>query len=158
MVDPREPAWVTTLTGSGRGAVGVIAVWGPAALSVVDAAFRPGRGPSLSATAPGRLRLGRMGEGLGDEVVAVVLGGSPPAVEVHCHGGQAAVRLVTQSLRDAGADLTDPSEWALHHAGSPVRAEAMLDLASASTVRAASILLDQAQGALDRELARILDG
>ncbi len=157
MVDLQERARLTTLTGSGRGAVGVLAVWGHGALSVVDAVFRPNRGPSLSATPPGRLRLGRIGRGLGDEVVAVVLEELPPGVEVQCHGGAAALTLVKSALQEAGAEPAEPAEWAGHHLSTPTRAEALVDLAFATTIRAASILLDQAHGSLDRQLDEVLN-
>jgi len=157
VVDPRGGAKLTTLTGSGRGAVGVIAVWGQGALAVVEAVFRPNQGSSLSSAPRGRLRLGRIGRGLGDEVVAVVLDGTPPVVEVQSHGGTAALALVTAALVEVGAEPAGPDEWAEQLGGSPSRAQAMLDLASVTTLRAASILMDQAHGALDRVLEEVLD-
>src|SRR3954452_5804472 len=92
---------VCVLSPEGRGAVAVVRVWGPGALEVADAAFRPARGGTLAGSPAGRLRLGRMGAGLGDEVVAVVIAEAPAQgespeveVEIHCHGGPAAVVLV----------------------------------------------------------------
>jgi tRNA modification GTPase len=156
--EPRARSWLTTLTAAGRGAIGVVAVWGPGALAAADAAFRPARGPSLAATRPGRPRLGRVGRGLGDEVVAVVLDESPPSVEIQCHGGAVALALVIEALQAAGAEAVEPARWAERQAGSPLRAAALVDLASAPTVRAASILLDQAGGALDREIEQLRQG
>ena len=100
-------AFVTRLTSEGRGAIAVLRIWGPRAPEIVDAAFRPDRGARLAETPPGRLRLGRLGRGLGDEVVVVKLGGEPPAVEVQCHGGDAAVRSIVEALCDAGATIGD---------------------------------------------------
>jgi tRNA modification GTPase len=105
----------------------------------------------------GRLRLGRMGEGLGDEVVAVILPGEdPPSVEIQCHGGPAAIGLVIEALEAAGAKQAGVSDWALHQGASRIEAEAMIDLAGAPTLRTAEILLEQAQGALERELAHVI--
>src|SRR4051812_44488990 len=112
MSDPAGSAWVAVLTPEGRGAIAVLRVWGPGALRVADAAFRPARGPGMAATPPGRLRLGRIGAGVGDEVVAVVLGGEPAEVEIQCHGGPAPVELVMTALEGAGAERTAPGAWA----------------------------------------------
>jgi tRNA modification GTPase len=136
------------LTPEGRGALAVLRLWGPGALAVADAAFRPARGRSLARTRPGRLRLGRIGAGRGDEVVAVVIEGDPPEVEIHCHGGPAAVALVVAALVDGGAERRQPGAWARHAAGTAIEAEALVDLARAPTLRTAEILLEQAQGAL----------
>ncbi len=147
---------MTILTAQGRGAIGVVRVWGRGAVEATDAAFRPMRGRRLAETPPGRLRLGRMGRGLGDEVVAVVIDENPPAVEIQCHGGPAALRLVFEALQDAGAVPAEPASWAEHHAASPIQAAALVDLARAPTLRTAEILLEQAQGALDRELSQVV--
>lgn len=144
------------LTAPGRGAIAVIRVWGEEALKVADGAFRPARGKGLASSRPGRLRVGRIGSGLGDEVVAVVIEGHPPEVEVQCHGGPAAVGLVVEALTAGGAKLRPDRAWARHSAGSSLRAEAALALAQAPTLRGAEILLDQAEGALDEELRSVI--
>ncbi|WP_435011177.1 GTPase [Tundrisphaera lichenicola] len=145
------------LTAPGRGAIAVIRVWGEGALRVADSAFRPIRGKGLASSRPCRLRVGRIGSGLGDEVVAVVIEGHPPEVEVQCHGGPAAVALVVEALTVGGAKLRSDRAWARHSAGSSLRAEATLALAKAPTLRGAEILLDQAEGALDEELRRVIE-
>ena len=152
----RAGARVCVLTPQGRGAVAVVRVWGPQALAVADAAFRPRRGPSLAESPPGRLRLGRMGAGIGDEVVAVVIASEPPEVEVYAHGGAAAVALVVEALVAEGAELRRPVAWVRHDARSAIAAEALVDLARAPTVRTAEILLEQAQGALEADVREAL--
>ena len=147
---------VAVVTAPSRGAIAVVRAWGEGALELVDAAFRPARGEGLVRSSPGRLRVGRIGSGLGDEVVAVVVGGDPPEVEVQCHGGPAPVALVVEALTAGGARLRRPRSWARHSAGSILRAEAALALARAPTFRAAEVLLDQAEGALDDELRRAM--
>src|SRR5206468_2416550 len=120
------------------------------ALAVADAVFRPARGARLAETPTGRLRLGRIGDGLGDEVVAVVVEGEPPGpeVEIHCHGGPAAVGLVVAALGGVGVERRQPVAWVRHAAQSAIEAEALVDLARAPTLRTAEILLEQANGAL----------
>jgi tRNA modification GTPase len=71
-----------------------------------------------------------------------------PEVEIHCHGGPAAVALVVEALVGQGAERRQPAAWVRHAARSPIEAEALVDLSRASTIRAAEIFLEQAQGAL----------
>lgn len=146
------------LTPEGRGAIAVVRVWGPGAVEVADRVFRPRWGGSLAASGPGRLRLGRVGEGLGDEVVAVVVDGADPEVEIDCHGGPAAVGLVIAALEAAGAERRQPVAWVRHASRSAIAAEAEVDLVRAPTVRTAEVLLEQAQNALEDEVRRCLDG
>ncbi|MGE3821969.1 MAG: GTPase [Isosphaeraceae bacterium] len=143
------------LTPRGRGAVAVVRVWGPNALSAVDSVFRPVTPRSLARTRPGDVRFGRVGAGLGDEVVAVVTQDAPPEVELHGHGGMAAVNLILEALAGIGVECRQPAAWVRGNARSIIEAEATVDLARAPTLRCAEILLEQAQGALDRELAAI---
>ena len=154
---PGRGPFIAVLTAPGRGAVAVVRVWGSGALAVADAAFRPLRGKRLGESPRGRLRVGRIGAGLGDEVVAVVIDGSPLEVEIECHGGSAAISMVVEALEAGGARLRPARAWARHSSGSPTRAEAEIALASAPTARVAEILLDQAEGVLDDELRRMLD-
>ena len=134
----------------------MVRVWGPGALAVADAAFRPARGASLAETPRERLRFGRIGAGLGDEVVAVVIAGDPPEVEIHCHGGPAAVALVVEALVGQGAERRQPGAWVRHAAQSTIEAEALVDLARSPTQRTAEILLEQAEGALAGAVRRLI--
>jgi tRNA modification GTPase len=152
-----RPPRVAVLTGEGPGAVGVVRIWGAGATAVADAAFRPHRGAGLAATPAGRPRVGRVGTGVGDEVVAIVGPGEPAEVEIQGHGGPAAVATVVEALVRAGAERARASAWVRHAAGSSLRAEATLDLPRAATLRAAAHLLDQANGALDEELSLICE-
>ena len=144
------------LTSEGRGAIAVVRVSGPESLAVADAVFRPHRGRSLGDTAPGRLRLGRAGVGVGDEVVAVRFDDRTPIVEIHCHGGVAAVAAVARALEEAGAVRSASDRVLRSSTDDPIRAEAMEDLASAPTLRTAEILLDQVHGAFSRSLAGLV--
>ena len=149
-------AYASVLTPDGRGAVAVVRVWGPDAVAVADLAFRPARRGRLADSPPGGLRLGRMGAGLGDEVVAVVLRGEPGEVEVQCHGGPAPLRLVIDALVANGAEPRTSESWARQAAPSRVAAEAAIDLAQAPTVRTAEILPEQAEGALERAVGSLV--
>lgn len=142
------------LTAPGRGAIALIRVRGSLAVRLVDSVFHPHRGKPLVDTAPGRLRLGRMGLGVGDEVVSVRLDADVPTVEIQCHGGPAAVAAVVGALEAAGAVPGSGLETASEDR---IRAQAIEDLAFAPTLRTASILLDQAHGALSQAIDRLSD-
>lgn len=155
---PHSPAArVCVLTPEGRGAIAVVRVWGPQAIDVANRAFRPAQGASLAESIPGRLRFGRVGADLGDEVVAVVVNASPPEVEIHCHGGSAALALVVSALEHEGAERRQPVAWIRHTSRSAVAAEADVDLMRAQTTHTAEMILEQAQGAFESEILGCLE-
>ncbi|WP_406693377.1 GTPase [Singulisphaera sp. Ch08] len=155
---PHSPAArVCVLTPEGRGAIAVVRVWGPQALEAANRVFRPVQGTSLAQSRPGRLRFGHVGADLGDEVVAVVVEANPPEVEIHCHGGSAAVALVIAALEKEGAERRQPVAWIRHASRSAVAAEADVDLMRAQTTRTAEILLEQAHGAFEAEIRSCLE-
>jgi tRNA modification GTPase len=101
----------------------------------------------------GRLAFGHFGPEPGEEVVARVR--SNESVELHCHGGRAAVAMVEQALIDQGCRPIDWHQWAWEGSGDPIAAAAWTALAEARTERTAAILLDQYQGALRRAILAI---
>lgn len=144
------------LTAAGRGAIAVVRISGPGSVQIADAVFRPNRGVGLMQTAPGRVRLGRVGRGPGDEVVAVVLDEPVEAVELQCHGGPAAAELVLRALEQAGAERCESARLVTTSADDAIAAEATLDLCHAPTLQTAEILLEQAEGALRHEIFRLI--
>lgn len=145
------------LSGPGRGAIALIRVWGTEAVQTVDRAFRPNRSVGFSTTPPGLPRVGRIGLGLGDEVVAVIEVGPNPEVSVQCHGGSAATALVFNAILAQGAVRARPEAWIKRSAQSRIESEARLSIGRASTTRVAEILLDQIDGTLERALAETVD-
>ena len=79
----------------------------------------------------------------------------PPSVEVQCHGGEAAVSLVVGALQEAGAGSYDGPPLANQSSDDHFAHDALVDLARASTLLTAEILLDQAQGASALALCRL---
>lgn len=152
----RAAVRVAVLTAGGRGAIAVVRVWGDDALRIAGDVFRPLRGKRLDELPAGRLRVGRVGAGMGDEVVAFVVEADPPEVEIQCHGGPAAIALVLAAFQDVGAEAVAAGDWLARHGSPRVTWEAAIDLPRASTVAAAEILRDQADGALEREIRSIL--
>ncbi len=152
MPAPASPV-VVRLTPPGRGAIATLLVEGPGALMAVEASFRSVSGRPLVSFAPNGLAFGHFGPEPGEEVVVRVR--SERSVELHCHGGHAAVAMVEQAFVERGCRAVSWQQWAQQASEDPIRAAARLALAEARTERTAAILLDQYQGALGRAIAGI---
>lgn len=138
---------VVELTPAGRGAIAVIAAAGPAALACVAHYFRPAVRRSIFAVDTERLLFGQWGEGAGEEVV--VCKRAVGTVEIHCHGGLAAVARILDHFRGEGFTEISWQEWIHRFEPDPLRGGARVALAQSLTTRTSLILLDQYQGALN---------
>ncbi|TWT88421.1 tRNA modification GTPase MnmE [Pseudobythopirellula maris] len=146
-------ATVRVLTPRGRAAIAVVEVRGAGALACVDRCFFGAAGKPLGERPSNQPLFGRWLGEKGEEVVVAVRGRE--RVEVHCHGGDAAVGAVVASLAERGATrLEDEVEPA---GVSPMAAAAWRALRSAPTERVAGVLLDQANGALDHAVEAALN-
>lgn len=76
-------------------------------------------------------------------------------VEIHCHGGTAMVDSLLVDIEAAGAERVDWREFLARRGASIFRIEATEALAQAPTERTARILMDQYEGALEREWSRL---
>jgi tRNA modification GTPase len=158
---------VVELTPVGRAAVAVVVVDGPRAVAAVDACFAAVSWRTLADTPIGRIVLGRWRTDVerednspsesdtGEEVI--VCRRSADRVEVHCHGGTAALRAVVERLVDAGCICTVWPDWLRDRHHDPIRAAAHIALAEAVTERTAAILLDQINGALSAAVRAVLE-
>ena len=155
----RSSTRAVVLTPEGRGAVATVLVVGRGALAIVARLFRPANGRPLASMPIGRIVFGRWGAEPGEDLVVVCR--AADRVEVHGHGGQAAVAAVLEALAAAGCRPTTWQAWNRDEAGDAIQAEALEALAHARTQRTAAILLDQYHGALGRvidEIVRLLAG
>jgi len=149
--------WIAVLTPPGRAALAVLAVSGPRAWDTVRAVFQPRSGkplPDAGTEAAGNFWLGRLGQELTDEVVLSVR--SPVDLELHCHGGREVVRLLLGLFRERGLKECSWSELRRSHGMSSLQVEAGIALARATTVRTASILLDQMNGAFHAAVSAVV--
>ena len=134
---------VRELTPRGAGAVSVLQVSGPGALE----ALRVLSGEAVLPT--GVPRLVRLRDGDEDLDESIVCAFSPEIVEVHVHGSVPLVRrLIALLERDAGR----AEEESRADEERTIESLARELLANAPCEAAARILLDQAEGALSREL------
>ena len=139
---------VSVLTPPGRAAIATIAVEGEDAVDVVSRLFEPAGQRSLRDSPPGCILFGRWSSGgdLAEELVVTRRG--PRRLEIHCHGGQAAVQAVVAALQDAGGRATDWQQAASQWEEGAIERDARVALAATRTERTAAILLDQYRGAL----------
>ncbi len=150
-----DPTLIAVLTPSGRGAVATVGVRGPRAVETVARCFTPAAGKPLADFAIGRVLFGRFRlQGAATEELVVGLAAADE-VEVHCHGGIAAVEAVAAALVAEGAQRIEWPAWAALKAPDPLATAALVALAAARTERTAAVLLDQYRGALRRTLEQI---
>jgi tRNA modification GTPase len=172
------------LTPTGRGAIATVAVTGDDAAQTVDRLFLPARDHSVERSPIGRVMFGRWrslpvdrsqleapasesgtfdrkssvpDDSSADQVCGedvVVCRTSADQVEIHCHGGAAAVDHILRSLEREGCVIGHWQDWLVSQTD-PITADACEALSRATTERCAAILLDQLAGALSVELNRI---
>lgn len=143
------------LTPAGRGAVATVGVRGSGAVVAVGRRFRAASGKPLDEYVPESVAFGKFRTaGEADEELVIGLVG-PQEVEVHCHGGIAAIAAVCRSLVAEGCRLTDAAEWVRGRHDDPLSAAALCMLSQTRTERAAAVLLDQYRGALRCNLLEI---
>jgi tRNA modification GTPase len=147
--------YVIELTPAGRGAVAVVLVAGPNALRSVDECFTAASSRQVAEARAGRIMSGRWGGEAGEELI--VCRRDAERIEIHCHGGVAAVRAVVDALCCRGCEPMHWQQWLSRTDDDPFRAAAQIALASASTSSTAAILLDQCHGALKAAIDGALD-
>jgi tRNA modification GTPase len=153
MLNPPMPLCVVPLTPPGRGAVATLRVEGPGAVAAVEGRFRTRSGRRLAAFSIDQIIVGRFAGDVGEDVVARLC--SDGAVEVHCHGGRAALARIEESLAAAGCQRVTWRDWMRTRCDDPIAAAALAALSEARTERTAAILLDQYHGALRRAIDEI---
>ncbi len=128
---------VACLTPPGKAAIATVAVRGPNAWSITRSLLQPTQGALPAAPPVGRCFFGRFGVDSRDEVIVAA---KEDSVEVHCHGGVEVVRWIQELFVERGATV---APWQQFFAAGPL----IELLAHAPTLRTATILLDQVNGA-----------
>jgi len=147
-----SPPLLIQLTSRGRGAVVTLRIDGCGALDVVARHFVGHGGRALADVPSGQIVVGQFGPD-GEEVV--VSRKSDFAVDLHCHGGLAAVTRIEEIFVRSGCRQISWQEWAKSLEADPIAVAARLALAEVHTTAAAAILLDQYRGALRRAMEQI---
>lgn len=159
---------VAIATPLGEGALSVLRLSGPSAISIADYVFR-GRSP-LSSSAGYTAHHGMLVDAEGssiDEVVVTVYREphsytGEDSVDVSCHGGAYIARRVLDLLIDANARQAEPGEFTkrafLNGKMDLTQAEAVSELIHAGGEAARRNSMMQLQGSLGREIREIKDG
>ena len=147
VVPPRLSA--ALLTPIGRGAVATIRVQGD--LRELDQSsttvFRAVNGQPFAQQSIGKIAFGQWGTAQLDAEDVVVCRMGVNLLEIHCHGGDAAVRRILRDLEQSGCQTLD---WhrQLTEVADTLEAECADALSRATTWRTAEILLEQTSGLL----------
>lgn len=156
-------------TGVGEASIGVVRISGPQAMAVADRTFRSKSGLSLQRRPNYSITYGwviQEEDRPVDEALALLMKGprsftGEDVVELHCHGGQVAVRRVLDCVLRSGARLAQPGEFTrrafMNGRVDLAQAEAVIDIIRAKTDRAMEAAVDQLRGELGSAVRSIRD-
>lgn len=148
-------------TPPGQGAIGVIRLSGPDAMTIADDLFK---GRKLAAQASHTLHFGRITDTAGnvvDEAVAALFKGphsytGEDVVEFSCHGSPYILQQVLQLCLEAGARAAQPGEFTqrafLNGRLDLTQAEAVADLIASESEAAHQSAMHQLRGGFSRQL------
>ena len=148
-----DPTIACELTGAGRGAVAVIGVCGTAAIESACEFFQAAN--PRRRLIVGHIRYGtwvRRADQAGESVVVTLL--DQRSLEIHCHGGRAAVASILADLQSVGVTVCNPAQWLDYCGTNTLIREAELLLTRTTTRRTAAFLYDQVCGAMQQQSDR----
>lgn len=166
-IDTREDTIAAIATSFGEGAVGIVRVSGPDAVSIVDKVFRSKNKKPLSTQKSFSLRYGWIKDAAGETVdeVIVSLMRAPRSytredvVEINAHGGPRALSGILDLVLGSGARAAQPGEFTkrafLNGRLDLVQAEAVLDVIEAKSALSLKNGLHQLSGAVSRRIVEI---
>ena len=151
------------------GALGIIRVSGPEAISIADSIFTPVGSDKrkLQERQPYTLTFGRITDGSGniiDEVLISIFRAphsytGEDSVEISCHGSSYILQQVMQLLMKSGCTPAAPGEYTqrafLNGKMDLSQAEAVADLIASHSEASHRIAMNQMRGAFSRELAAL---
>lgn len=175
MKPPGGNTFACSLTPPGRSALAIVGVRGPRALAVVSQYFSPLGSRSLADRCDRSVTFGHWGGPEGEPLVVVRRAADD--LEVHCHGGVAAIAAILGDLQAEGCPQVPAATWLLGDgrnrrppeafaAVAPtldferewIAAEAQLALATARGPQAAQLLAHQLSGSLAAALEALVSG
>ncbi len=154
-------------TAAGHGAIAIIRISGPAALSVLAEIFTSHKGLKFKELPERRMLFGTISSPDGeliDEVLAVAFPGpgsytGEDSAEIYCHGSEYIVSELIKLLMAHGVRLAGAGEFTkrafLNGRLDLAQAEAVADLISSETKAAHDVALNQMKGGYSQELAQM---
>ena len=152
-------------TAPGEGAVAIIRVSGPAAISAADKIFKCSIPLPSQRKAPALVYGQVVSEGIILDEALLLIMRSPHSytredvVEFQCHGGTISAKRVLRAILSAGIRQADPGEFTrrafINGRLDLLQAEAVLDLIRAQTDRCATMALEQMDGSLTNSFAKV---
>ncbi|MDA1477029.1 tRNA uridine-5-carboxymethylaminomethyl(34) synthesis GTPase MnmE [Bacillus changyiensis] len=155
-------------TPMGEGAIAIVRLSGPEALSIADKVYKGPRGKELSTVATHTIHYGHVVDPETKKVIEEVMVSVLKApktftredvVEINCHGGIVTVNQVLQLVLREGARLAEPGEFTkrafLNGRIDLSQAEAVMDLIRAKTDRAMDVAINQMEGRLSKLIKRL---
>ncbi len=162
------PTIAAISTPLGTGAIGIVRMTGPEAITICEQVFRtagkdtPGRAPTHT------LIYGAVHDPATDERIDEVLVGIMRAphsytrediIEVNCHGGPVAQQRVLSLFLEQGAQLATPGEFTrrafLNGRIDLAQAESVAQIVSAKTEAGLRVAMSQLEGSLSREIGEV---
>ncbi|MDX1772226.1 MAG: tRNA uridine-5-carboxymethylaminomethyl(34) synthesis GTPase MnmE, partial [Planococcaceae bacterium] len=152
----------------GEGAIAIVRLSGPEAISIANHVFRSPSAKTLQEQPTHTIHYGHIMDPKLDEVVEEVMVSlmkgpktftREDVIEINCHGGLVSVNRVLQLVLQYGARLAEPGEFTkrafLNGRIDLSQAEAVMDLIRAKTDRAMNVALGQMDGKLSRLIASL---
>lgn len=151
------------------GAIGIIRVSGPQAISITDKIFTPATGKSLSERPAYTLAFGQIRTNTGEIVdeVLISLFRAPhsytgeDSVEISCHGSSYILQQVMQLLLKNGCRAAGPGEYTqrafLNGKMDLSQAEAVADLIASTSAATHRMAMNQMRGGFSHELSLLRD-
>ncbi|MGG1290836.1 tRNA uridine-5-carboxymethylaminomethyl(34) synthesis GTPase MnmE [Bacillus smithii] len=152
----------------GEGAIAIVRLSGPDAVSIADRVFHSPNGKKLADVPTHTIHYGQLHDPQTGNVVEEVMVSVMRApktftredvVEINCHGGLVSVNRVLQLVLNSGARMAEPGEFTkrafLNGRIDLSQAEAVMDLIRAKTDKAMNVALNQIEGRLSKLIRKL---